>query len=278
MAKLIPLILLFVSCAQNQKKSEVFLSINMRDSLFAQQSRVESYKNIKDEFFTSLKVDACLVKWEEEVAKLKKKLREESADTNKAQLWFDLGNCYNYVGRDKLTLFYYDLALSSKKLNSKQNSVISYNFAQIYGKKNMPVLVESYLRESLNYNPVNSLALVDLSLIYSQQGEHAQALRILSPLKKKFPRSDFVNFLIGVNYFGMADSGGLESKVLKYINDKSSEALMLSVAKDFLNGTRKQEELLERLGRIEVTLAPYKSFIDLLQKRINGSVNEKTEI
>ena len=53
---------------------------------------------------------------------------------------------------------------------------------------------------------------------------------------------------------------------------------MLSVAKDFLNGTRKQEELLERLGRIEVTLAPYKSFIDLLQKRINGSVNEKTEI
>ena len=278
MAKLILLLIFLVGCATTSQKDGVSLSIKMKDHLFSQQRIVERYKNTNDIFLQSVDFDSCLVKWEEEMEKIKKQLLREENPKKRTLLWYRLGNCYNYVGSYKLSFFYYDLALSDNSLQSSKKSVISYNLARVYARKGQVVLAESFYKDSLKDDPTNSLALIELSILYTEQGEYIHALNILQKVVSRFKKSDFVRFLIGVNYFGLGDAESLQSKVIPLINDKSSEARLLLIANYFLRKNKTHEDLLNSLARIETTLPPHRSFRDLLQLRISRSVNDKKEI
>lgn len=278
MAKLIGLLIFIVGCASTSQKEGVTLSIKMKEFLFSQQRIVESYKNSNDKFLQSISFDSCLVKWEEEVGEIKKQLLQEEDPNNRALLWFRLGNCFNYVGSYQLSFFYYDLALSDNRLRPLKKSVISYNLARVYTEKDQIVLAENFYKDSLKDDPANSLAQIELSILYTKQGEYNQALKILRKIEKRYKRSDFVKFLIGVNYFGLGDAESLQSKVIPLINDKSSEAKLLLIANHFLRKNKKHEDLLDNLGKLEITLPPYRSFRDLLQMRISRSINDKKEI
>lgn len=275
MAKLILVLLILVGCATSNRERKEVLNRDMQSKLFKLQEILEAYKNSNDQLLSSLPIDSCLLKWEANVKMFRKQLAAEFDIKKKATFWLRLGHCYNYVGLENKSLYYYDLALSSGAISGFQKSTISYNMGRAFVQKGLDVLAESYFSEALRLDSQNILAIIEKSLIYTKQGSYQESLRLLNSLVKRFPKSNFVRFLVGINYYGLGDTESLQGKVIPLINDKREEALLLSIARDSLVRNQKQEELFDRLGSIETSLPLYRSFKDLLSQRIGGSLDDK---
>ena len=267
-----------ISCAQNTKKGETYLSISMRDELFKNQNLVEMYKNRNDMFFKKQSFSACLVGWEKSVAVFKAQLKTERDPKKQAILWYELAICHNYVGEYKQGLLYTDLALSTGKLTGSQKSTLAYNSGLIYQKSGQKILSLSLFEDALRQNPSNDLALLELIFIDLNRFEFREAARKSNTLAGRYPTSNFIKIVQLAAYVGLNDHNFIEGKVLPAVNDKSIEKSLINDAIDVLKKDKINEDLIRAIKEREYNLAFYESVKDYLVKKANDTLNEKSKI
>lgn len=274
MAKLIFAFFL-IGCATSNKKGDVNMNISMRDNLYATQNYYEVVKKLKDPLFEKLVVDKCLLKWEEEVNKLKDQVKKAKDRKQRVDLWYQLGNCYNYVGDFKLTFYYYDLVLSEEKKNAKRKAVISYNLGQIYQNSGSVALAQSYYEDAYRNDRLNLLAQLQIALIYLEQGAYQRSIRSISSVLAGSSTSSVARFILGINYFHLKDFAGLNSKVLNRLTEKSTERTLLQMALN-LETKKDLKGTFEDLKGLELDFPLFKKFQSYLLKKYGNSINEET--
>ncbi len=278
MAKLILVLFFILSCAQNAKKGESYLSISMRDELFKNQNLVEMYKNRNDMFFQKQSFSACLVNWEKSMSVFKSQLKTERNPGRQAVLWYELAICHNYVGEYKQSLLYTDLALSTGKLTGSQKSTLAYNSGLIYQKSNQIVLAVSLFEDALRQNPSNDLALLELTFIDLNRFEFTAAARKSNTLARRYPTSNFIKIVQLAANLGLNNQSFIEGKVLPAVNDKSIEKSLIIDALNVLKKDKVNDDLIRTIKEREYNLAFYDSVKDFLVKKAIDTLNEKSKI
>ncbi|MBT4792904.1 MAG: hypothetical protein HON90_15115 [Halobacteriovoraceae bacterium] len=227
--------LLLASCSSTKEVKSVPMSATLKAKLYANQNLVESISSLKDKVFVGYENKYCLMNWGEAVYKYKDELRRTSKTKRRIKLWFDLANCYNYVGDFGKSLYYYDLIQGVGSTNQKMLSMISFNIGQILELNHQDVSAYSFYQDSLKKGDKSRLSLLKLAFLDYKQHEYEQSLKHLNKLRKYYPRSNLVNFLIGVNYIHLDSKSENINKVLKRIDEKYVGRNLLAMALDVTN-------------------------------------------
>lgn len=262
MARIAYLVLSFilVACATSKNnKDEEILDVDMRNNLFSTQNNFENIISQKDELFFSMENSSCLNNWVKGVKKYKDRLKKTTKNKVRADSWFHLGNCYNYVNQYNLALYYYDLFISSGVKDNQKYATMYFNMGQIYEKKRQIKLAFSYYKNSLNYGDATKLSLFKLGMLSFKENEFNKSNTYFKQLGKFFPKSSMVKFLVGVNYFHLNSKELLHNKVIKRMDEKSVGRIMLSMASDLAIGKNK-EKLETDLKNLDVTFSLHKQF------------------
>lgn len=255
--------LALASCASNKKKDEMAMTIAMKDNLFASQNKFENIIKTNDPLFLSTRKNSCIKNWGKEVFKLKKQLRKASKDHERVRIWFNLGNCYNYVKQMEQSFYYYDLVLGSGTKDTKLLSVIYYNIGQIYERSGQLTLAYSYYENANKNDDPSSLSIFKLALLEFKQGEYRLSIKYLNQLAKRFPKSEIVRFLLGVNYFHLNEKESIKNKVLPRLVEKSESRILLNMALD-LNNKKLSKSLVGDLENLEVDFKLHRDFKEFL--------------
>ena len=275
MVKIIAVLILLAGCASKKPKTGLVLTVDMRNNLFRHQSYFEQMKELREPVFVALGEDKCLLAWEQEVFALKEKLKRSKENDDRVNIWYRLGNCYNYVGQYELSFYYYDLALPALNKRAVEKSTISYNIGRVYHARGNVVLAESYYQEAIQYNLKNNLALVNLALLYSEQGEFKRSNQKLDSILRNTPSSRLARFFQGLNYFHLKDYKSLESKVINRLADTSTEKALLSLARDI---ARERKGAYQDLKKEDFDFPWFKSFKNYLLNKFGKSANGKTKV
>lgn len=235
------LIFLF-SCATNKKKEDL-LDIKKREELFSNQRNIDNLLKMKDVLFATVKSKkTCTQNWLKTVESYKQSLLGLKTDKKRVRIWFKLGNCYNFVGDYKRSMYYYDLVLSQRINDTNILAKLNYNIGQIYELSGQLDIAFSYYKEAFKYDDPSSLSLFKLAMLEFQQAEFESSLIYLNKLSRRIPRSKTVKFLQGVNYFHQNKRSLIRNKVLNSLDEKSVEAILLSIALDIEEGDKKKLE------------------------------------
>jgi len=265
MARLIHILILLLviaSCA-TQKKAGVELPLELKNRLFSTQASFELLNSFNDPLFAPLKKNKCINNWEEYVSALNKKLRGTQKNSERVLIWYELGNCYNYVGEYKKAIYFYDLVLSVEKQNDPMLSVITANIGLIYELKGLNILAKSYYEKSISHNGNNFLAKYLIALDHLRQGEFSLANPILEELTQKLPKSRAVFSTLGVSFSLSGSSSELKSKVFKFFNEKEEERVLFEIALKLFDGKQTKDDL-EDLKDLELkfpVLNDYRNFL-----------------
>ncbi|MBD64151.1 MAG: hypothetical protein CME62_03030 [Halobacteriovoraceae bacterium] len=264
MAKLIlfAFLLFNFSCATG-KKSGFELSQKLRAKLFSTQNNFEKYLASGDPLFNNLNNKECLADWEKSVSELNKKLRKVSSDQQRSEIWFTLGNCYNYTQEFRKSLYYYDLVLTFEKNDAQKISKIMSNIGLIYDIQGLSALARSYYQNSLKHNRSNHLANYLLSLDYLRQGNFAKANEGLELLAKQLPNSRVVRSSLGVSFVLSGNNLELRNKVLSFFNEKDEEAILLKSGIKLINGEVSRDRIAD-LKDLELKFSVLDDFRDYL--------------
>lgn len=237
MAKIVLLIIsvVFISCATGPK-TKVDLSQETKDKLFATQNAFELYNSLNDPLFANLKNNQCLLDWQKYVFDLNQKMRQVTKNSERIGIWYELGNCYNYIQDYKKSLYYYDLVLSLDKRNKQRNSVILANIGVIYEKQGLDVLARSYYENSLRNNINNHIANYLLGLDHLREGDFRKANDSLETILRKIPNSRLVRSTLGVSFILSDNKFELKNKVFKFFNEKDEETVLFKTAIEFYDG------------------------------------------
>jgi len=269
MARLIFLFVMLLSGACATKKAsrnEEILTVAMRNQLFNTQGVMQNLFDEKDPMFLSLEKNKCIDNWASEVFSLRKKLRSVKTDKEKFNIFLKLGNCHNYIKDFGQSIYYYNIVLGSKFLTPKISSIINFNLAQMYELSGQGVLAFSLYKESLRLNSKNNLARLKIGILEYQQGEFVASNQHFNKLKTKFPQSEILKFLIGVNYYHMNKLNSLKNKVLNGLDEKSLSSVLLVMARD-LSMKNKQKQILVDLKNLDVNYKLHLEFKDHLFNR-----------
>lgn len=247
------------SCASQKKDEDYGLTIKQRDKLFLEQNILESYKKENDQLFTNYASTTCAQNWPKTIEELKQKLKTSTKNTVRHDLWFQLGNCYILVGEKRLAMYYYDLVLGLKLGNKKVDSAVYFNLGQVYEEAQRDFLAYSYYKLSLENGDVTHLALFKLAVLEFEQAEYTESNKYLIELQRYYPKSNIVNFLIGVNYFHLGKKPDFINKVLSKIDEKSHGRILLAMAMDF-SEKKNLKNMEADLKNLELNFQIYKDF------------------
>ena len=256
-----------ISCASTKNKNEEPLSVSMKNNLYSTQDKFENILKTKDPIFLSLKKNTCINNWGKEVFLLKKKLRTIKKNSEKTEIWFKLGNCYNYVKDTERVIYYYDLVQGSGTKDTRMLSVIYFNMGQIYELNGQHSLAYSYYENSYKNDDPSSLSLFKLAVMEFKQREFRLSIKYLNILNQRFPKSNLVNFLIGVNYFHLNKKTVLINKVLPRLDEKSESKVLMAMALD-LSEEKINKSLEADLKNLEVEFSMHQEFKQYLLGRL----------
>lgn len=265
MAKLSFLLILFFisSCSSTRKDEDYGLSVKMRDKLFNEQSILEELTETKDQLFLRYTPNKCIKDWTKNVESLKQKLKRTVDNKVRQMLWFNLGNCYILIGENKLAMYYYDLVLGLGLNNKRVDSSIYFNMGQIYENANKDFLAYSYYQLAKEKGDKGRLSLFKLAVLEFKQAEYSLSNKYLSDLRRYYPKSDVINFLIGINYFHLGRKRSYLNKVLVQLDEKSVSKVLLLMAMDFSEG-KNLKSLEADLGELDLKLSIHKQFRNYL--------------
>lgn len=257
------IVLIFVgSCATNNK-TDFTLPLELKNKLFATQENFEILRGINDSLFLPLKENKCLDEWEKVVEGLIKKLRSSKTNKERVGIWYDLGNCYNYVAEYNKAIYYYDLVLTVEKRNKPMLSIVTSNIGIIYEIKGLNILAKSYYEKSLAYNRNNHLSHYLISMDYIRQGEFSKSDAILLSLMKKLPKSRVVRSSLGVSFILSDNPFELKNKVLNFFNEKVEEKVLFQLSMKMYAGKHTKDDI-EDLKDLELKFPLLNNFRNYL--------------
>jgi tetratricopeptide (TPR) repeat protein len=256
-----------ISCATTKSRDEETLTVTMKNNLYSSQDKFENILKTNDPVFLSLKKNTCINNWGKEVFALKKKLRTIKKTSEKVDVWFKLGNCYNYVKDTERVIYYYDLVQGSGTKDTKLLSIIYFNMGQIYELNGQNSLAYSYYENAYKNDDPSSLSLFKLAILELKQREFRLSIKYLNILYKRYPKSNLVNFLIGVNYFHLNEKSAVINKVLPRLDEKSVSKVLLAMALDLSEGMKKKS-LEADLSNLEVVFSMHQEFKQYLLGRL----------
>ncbi len=231
MDKLVYTIVIFslLSCASTKNNGSSELSYEQRDILFRNIEKIEKDTSSGDVLFIEANKNNCPGKWEQTVQKAKEDLYVAKSK-GKAKIWFQLGNCFNYIDDFERSILYYELVESSGTRDTKLLADVNYSLGNIYLKMNQREIAESYFNSARKLDDPKSLSLFQLGILELSDGEYKQSIKKFNDLAKKYPKSNFVQYFIGVNYYYLRELKALHDKVLPRIDDKFLGKSLLEVA------------------------------------------------
>ncbi len=260
------LILLLSGCSTQPKKPKYPLEVRMKDKLFSNRNLVDNYLLTKDPLLLTYKGHECLDNWQTKVYEIKDRLRKETKAHLRTQLWFKLGNCFNYIENFDLALYYYDLVLGSKTKDTKIKAIVYYNTGQIYESVGQKSVALSYYENAYNLDDPESFSLIKLGVYEHLQAEFEASNKYFTQLLQRYPESELVKFYIGVNYFHLSQIDKIKNKVLPQLDEKSIAKILLMMAIDLESEVKKS--LANDLNDLEVEFIPYKKFKEYLLSRL----------
>lgn len=261
MAKIINFILLMIitACATAKKDEDYGLTIKQRDILYKELDILESYKKENDQLFEKHVPTTCSQNWSKSIEELKKNLKVSKNEKERHDLWFQLGNCYALVGENRLAMYYYDLVLGLKLNNKKVDSSVYFNLGQIYENAQKNFLAYSFYKIALENDNANHMARFKLAILESQQAEYSESNKYLIELQRYYPKSNVIQFLIGVNYFHLGKKADFINKVLKKIDEKSHGRILLAMVIDY-SENKNLKHMEADLKNLELNFKIYKDF------------------
>ncbi len=231
MGKLLIILGILISCAGSKNRGQnANLSISMKDNLYRNQDELELIKLLKDPYLLKAAEVKCSNNWGATVDKYKESLKREKNILNKARLWHKLGDCFLLVGEYKKSIYYYDLVEASGLKDTKILAVMYYNLGQIFESFGQLVLAKTYYELAYKNDDPKSFSLFKLALIEHRLGEFDLSNSYIKKLIPRFPKSESIRFIMGVNYFHMKKLGLIKSKVLSRLDEKSNSRVLLELA------------------------------------------------
>ncbi len=269
MGKLLIVLFFIFSCAGSKNRDpNANLSIEMKDNLYKNQDELEVIKLLKDPFLDRATEANCSKNWGGTLENLKDNLKREKNIKNKAKIWHKLGNCFLLVGQFKKSLFYYDLVEASGLKDTKILSAMYYNMGQIFESVGQVILAKTYYELAYKNDDPKSFSLLKLALLEHSLGEFDLSNSYIKKLIPRFPQSETIRFVMGVNYFHMDKLPLIKSKVLGRLDEKSKSRVLLELAigtktkKDF-------EKLRNDIVNFETNFALHNSFKKYLLSTLN---------
>ena len=230
MVKLIFLFTIIISCSTS-KITNTNLTHEMKSHLFKMQNLASSYKGKKDQFLDSVVFDRCFDNWSKEVEQLNRLLLVDDLkdSSKKLDAWYRLGTYHSYVGESNKVIYYYDLLLSEKISNDRKSNIY-YNFGELYERNELFVMAKASYEESLKFNSDNARSEFKLALLEMQVGLYEKSSKRLIRIVKKYPKSNLVKFYLGMSYYYSGSLDQLKNKVLRLLDEKSDESVLLNLA------------------------------------------------
>ena len=270
-----PCIVLFVfsSCATIQPKNEAVLDLKMKAALYSSQASIANLSTLKDPLFKGIQANKCLLNWGLEVFKLKQKLMKSKTTKQRSMLWFRLGTCYTYVSKFEQSLFYYDLALGTKLLSKRSKSIIYFNMGQIFEGRNQSVMAKSFYETSKksagSLEPMKSFADLKIGILSYKANEFKISNTYFNRLRRKYPKSEYLNFMIGINYLHMNEKDLVRNKVMRKLDEKSFSMILLRMAVDA--DSKKNWKAIEAdLSHLDLEFFPHIDLKKYLLKKIGS--------
>jgi hypothetical protein len=138
---------------------------------------------------------------------------------------------------------------------------------QIYELNGQHSLAYSYYENSYKNDDPSSLSLFKLAILELKQREFRLSIKYLNILHKRYPKSNLVNFLIGVNYFHLNEKSAVINKVLPRLDEKSVSKVLMAMALD-LNEDKKKKSLEADLSNLDVVFSMHQEFKQYLLGRL----------
>lgn len=259
----------FISCAswKNNKPKEKMA----KDYEIFYEKRAEEREvllELNDSYLESILRNSCFDDWGEKVYDIKDRLKKVTTKM-KPKLWFELGNCYNYVGDFNKALFYYDLVENSGVKDTKILSIVYSNTGEIYSNKKHSDMAVSYFQKAYNLDDPTSLSLFKLGIYSSEWGMYRKSIRHFSELSKRYPKSNLIKYLIGIQYFLLGDEDFLKDKVLSRLDEKYIGAQLLKKALEVKKVNNKMKEnFLSELEDLDSPISYFKNFQNLIRQKV----------
>jgi len=230
MVKLIFLFSIIISCSTS-KVTNTNLTHEMKSHLFKMQNLASNYKDKQDQFLDSVVFDKCFDNWSKEVEQLNRLLHSDNQKdrSKKLDAWYRLGTCHSYVGESNKVIYYYDLLLS-ENISKDRKANIYHNYGELYEQKSLFVMARASFEESLKFNPGNELSEFKLGLLEMQVGLYEKSSKRLIKISKKYPKSNLIKFYLGMSYYYSGSLDQLKNKVLRLLDEKSDESVLLNFA------------------------------------------------
>lgn len=259
MARLIPILLILISCSTVKKDNDLGLTVAQRDKYFAEQNHLEMLLAANDQLFLSYKPEGCVQDWTKYVTPLKDRLKKVVDDKQRYKIWFELGNCYILIGEYKKAIYYYDLVLGLNYKNKVVDSSIYFNLGQLYEMYNRDFLAYSFYQSALESRDKRHYSLLKLGMLEYKQAEFVKSNQYFQQLQRYYPGSDLVRFFIGVNYFHLEKKDQLINKVLTKLDEKSPSRVLLVMALDIAE-KKNLKQLEADLRNLDLSLSLHKEF------------------